>query len=843
MLRLLDQDAARLDLAALGMSDATLAAIDRLIREPHGILLVTGPTGSGKTTTLYAALSRLPRGSVNMMTVEDPIEYALDGVAQTPVNPRIELTFARALRAILRQDPDIVMIGEIRDLETAQIAVQASLTGHLVLATLHTNDAASAVTRLADMGVEPYLLSSSLLGVLAQRLVRTLCPACREQCRAAPGERELLARMGLPALSALYEPRGCEACNDTGYRGRTGIYELIVVDEALRRSIHDRAPEAVLRDAAPRRRRRRRCARTARAGSPTARRRWPSWCASRATSIAQCRRSATRPSMRRAGWPRLARRRERARRARPVACAGADADRRRRDARLRRARRDAPVRERRHAADPAVGDAHAIRHAARPGAVRGRRAGRFAARREARRRRCGRTSRPANRFPASLARFPRTFSPLYRALVAAGADSGRLADVLARLADYLEARQALRQKLTVALIYPVLVTLVAFGVIAVLLVYVVPQVVSVYQQSRQTLPWLTRALIASSEFLRATGWAWLAAAIAVPLVVVVGEPASRRSRRRLHALLLRDAGGRSRSSPTLDTARFASTLAILAGSGTPLLRALDAAADVMRMKPLADAARSAAALVREGVPLARALKDQRVFPPVLVHLVANGEQTGRLAGDAGPRGGGARAHRGDAARLARGAAAARADRRHGRDRAGARARRDAADRVDEPADPMIARLLRSPRSRRAWLRRARSDLPLKFDPKRDAAQDLAVALQLAKAQGKRVLVDVGGEWCVVVPHHGPLLRRQRRRRARCATRNYVWVKVNWSKENKNEALLSKWPKIDGYPHLFVLDADGRLAALAGHEPARGRKGLRRGEVRRVPASNGDSATR
>jgi general secretion pathway protein E len=250
VLRLLDQDAARLDLTALGMSDATLVAIDRLIREPHGILLVTGPTGSGKTTTLYAALSRLPRGSVNMMTVEDPIEYALDGVAQTPVNPRIDLTFARALRAILRQDPDIVMIGEIRDLETAQIAVQASLTGHLVLATLHTNDAASAVTRLADMGVEPYLLSSSLLGVLAQRLVRTLCPACRKPVTPSSGERELLARMGLPALATLHEPGGCEACNQTGYRGRTGIYELIVVDETLRRSIHDRAPEAALRDAA-----------------------------------------------------------------------------------------------------------------------------------------------------------------------------------------------------------------------------------------------------------------------------------------------------------------------------------------------------------------------------------------------------------------------------------------------------------------------------------------------------------------------------------------------------------------------------------------------------------------
>ena len=231
--------------------------------------------------------------------------------------------------------------------------------------------------------------------------------------------------------------------------------------------------------------------------------------------------------------------------------------------------------------------------------------------------------------PGVLARFPRTFSPLYRGLVGAGVDSGRLGDVLSRLADYLEARQALRQKLTVALIYPVLVTIVAFSVIAVLLVYVVPQVVSVYEQSRQQLPVLTRALIASSAFLRATGWFWVAAAVVLPLVtmVAVRQPAIRP---RVHAAVLRmPAIGRLAS--TLDTARFASTLAILVGSGTPLLRALDAAASVMRMQPLADAARDAAALVREGVPLARALREQRLFPPVLVHLVANGEQTGRLS--------------------------------------------------------------------------------------------------------------------------------------------------------------------------------------------------------------------
>ena len=275
VLRLLDRDSAQLDLTALGMSAPTLATVDALIREPHGIVLVTGPTGSGKTTTLYAALSRLPRGALNMMTVEDPIEYALDGVGQTQVNPKIDLDFARALRAILRQDPDIIMIGEIRDLETAQIAVQASLTGHLVLATLHTNDAASAMTRLADMGVEPYLLASSLLGVLAQRLVRTLCPACRARAAPSQGEAALLAELGLPRDMPLHAPAGCAECRDTGYRGRSGIYELIVVDDALRRLIHDRAPEHALRAAA------------ARAGTTSLRHDGARWLANGTTSLAE----------------------------------------------------------------------------------------------------------------------------------------------------------------------------------------------------------------------------------------------------------------------------------------------------------------------------------------------------------------------------------------------------------------------------------------------------------------------------------------------------------------------------------------------------------------------------
>jgi general secretion pathway protein E len=255
VLRLLDKQAARLDLAHLGMDEPTLALIDGLVRQPHGIVLMTGPTGSGKTTTLYAALTRLDAGALNIMTVEDPIEYDLDGISQTQINARIDMSFARALRAILRQDPDVVMIGEIRDLETAEIAVQASLTGHLVLATLHTNDAISAVTRLADMGVEPFLLASSLIGVGAQRLVRKLCTECRTVVPAqaqpvipAKADSVIPAKAGIHLdVNPRYSPVGCPACLHTGYRGRTGIYELVAVDDGLRRMIHDRAPEHALR--------------------------------------------------------------------------------------------------------------------------------------------------------------------------------------------------------------------------------------------------------------------------------------------------------------------------------------------------------------------------------------------------------------------------------------------------------------------------------------------------------------------------------------------------------------------------------------------------------------------
>lgn len=238
VLRLLDKNNARLDLQDLGMTAANREHFADLVRKPHGIILVTGPTGSGKSTTLYAALSSINSKDRNILTVEDPIEYELDGIGQTQVNPKVDMTFARGLKAILRQDPDVVMVGEIRDLETGHIGVQASLTGHLVLSTLHTNTAAGALTRMEDMGVEPFLLSSSLLAVLAQRLVRTLCLECREEHRP---DHEECVMLGIAddTTKHIYHAKGCEKCNFTGYRGRTGIHELLLVDEKVREMIHN----------------------------------------------------------------------------------------------------------------------------------------------------------------------------------------------------------------------------------------------------------------------------------------------------------------------------------------------------------------------------------------------------------------------------------------------------------------------------------------------------------------------------------------------------------------------------------------------------------------------------
>ncbi|WP_425288429.1 GspE/PulE family protein [Sphingomonas gellani] len=243
VLRILDKENAGIDLPALGLTPAMFQLLSEALAEPNGILLVTGPTGSGKTTSLYAALRLLNDGSRNILTVEDPIEYAVEGVGQTQVNAKVGLTFAAGLRAILRQDPDVVMVGEIRDRETAEIAVQASLTGHLVLSTVHTNDAVGAITRMRDMKVEPFLLASTLRAVIAQRLVRRLCEHCRRPVEAAHSVASLL---GIAPHTTVYEAQGCERCNGTGFRGRIGVFEAVRVDDTVRRLINEGGDETAI---------------------------------------------------------------------------------------------------------------------------------------------------------------------------------------------------------------------------------------------------------------------------------------------------------------------------------------------------------------------------------------------------------------------------------------------------------------------------------------------------------------------------------------------------------------------------------------------------------------------
>ncbi|NGX39799.1 MAG: Type II secretion system protein E [Chlamydiae bacterium] len=247
VLRILDKSNILLGLNKIGMHPSHLETFKNLITMSEGIVLVTGPTGSGKTTTLYSALSEINSKHTNIMTIEDPVEYKLQAMAQIGVNPKINLTFSIGLRHILRQDPDVIMIGEIRDRETAEIAIQASLTGHVVLSTLHTNDAPSALTRLVDMGIEPYLLSSSVIGVLAQRLVRSICPKCKESYR--PTEQELES-LGIDGVDHLYIGRGCDECFDTGYKGRKGIYELMPMSSAIKRQLVETADSALLQQVA-----------------------------------------------------------------------------------------------------------------------------------------------------------------------------------------------------------------------------------------------------------------------------------------------------------------------------------------------------------------------------------------------------------------------------------------------------------------------------------------------------------------------------------------------------------------------------------------------------------------
>ncbi|PIQ95581.1 MAG: type II secretion system protein GspE [Nitrospinae bacterium CG11_big_fil_rev_8_21_14_0_20_56_8] len=250
VLRILDRSKLKIDLSSTGLMGTNLKKVEDLLNTPYGVILVTGPTGSGKTTTLYGALQRLNSPEKNIKTIEDPVEYRLGGIRQTQVNPKANITFATGLRSLMRQDPDIIMVGEIRDTETAEIAVQAALTGHLVLSTLHTNDAPGAISRLSDLGIEPFLLASSIVGVLAQRLIRTICKQCKVQREPTPEELQILFPEGHPQAVTLYQGEGCKACKKSGYSGRMGVFEVLVMTDEIRALILEKAAPMVIRQRA-----------------------------------------------------------------------------------------------------------------------------------------------------------------------------------------------------------------------------------------------------------------------------------------------------------------------------------------------------------------------------------------------------------------------------------------------------------------------------------------------------------------------------------------------------------------------------------------------------------------
>lgn len=609
VLRLLDKNQARLTLERLGLSLELTAQLRQLLHKPHGIFLVTGPTGSGKSTTLYAGLQELNNHSRNILTVEDPIEYMIEGIGQTQVNTRVGMTFARGLRAILRQDPDVVMVGEIRDTETAEIAVQASLTGHLVLSTLHTNTAVGAITRLQDMGVEPFLLSSSLTGVMAQRLVRTLCSDCRQAAPATDEEKRLMGISDTHAVT-LYHPQGCPACNHKGFRGRTAIHELIVVDATLRDLIHRQAGELELE----------RYVRQHSAGNHGG---------VMALFYYQAleRNGRKTKGMIEADSARHARQLLRGKDLIPVhiearmnASAGGLLQRRR-HAHRRVAAADLALFTRQlatlvQAAMPletclqAVSEQSEKLHVKSLGmALRSR-------------------IQEGYTLSDSLREHPRVFDSLFCSMVAAGEKSGHLDVVLNRLADYTEQRQRLKSRLLQAMLYPLVLLVVATGVVTILLTAVVPKIIEQFDHLGHALPASTRMLIAMSDALQASGVYWLAGLLGL---LVLGQRLLKNPAMRLRwdkTLLRLPVTGRVARG--LNTARFSRTLSILTASSVPLLEGIQTAAAVSANRYVEQQLLLAADRVREGSSLRAALADLRLFPPMMLYMIASGEQSGEL---------------------------------------------------------------------------------------------------------------------------------------------------------------------------------------------------------------------
>ncbi len=618
VLRLLDREAADLDLARLGMSQRDAALFAAMLARPHGMILVTGPTGAGKTTTLYAALNALNDARRNIMTVEDPIEYGLPGIGQMQVNAKIGLTFARGLRAILRQDPDVIMVGEIRDEETAEMAVRSSLTGHFVLSTLHTNSAVGSVTRLVDMGVERYLLAPMLAGLVAQRLVRApvpcLPPGRHRRCRRRRAHRRRAGR-GHAAVPA----RGLRRLRRRGLSRPARP-----VRGGRRRRAAARADPGRGGRARPRRRRarrradpgRRRCGQDRR-GADQRRRGRP--CRRRGrlmpafTYRALDAGGATRRGVIEASSAAAARGLLRERRMLPLAVAAAQGS-----PRLPRLRPRALAAVTRQLAT-LVGSDVRVEEALRLVAAQGAAAGLLLDLRGA--------ILDGRSFAAALAAHPSAFPEFYRASVAAGEASGRLAEVLAHLADFVEARARAANRLGLALLYPALLAAVSLAMVAALLVYVVPDITRVFVARGAALPLLTRLLIAASDFVAAYGGPLL-------LVLAAAALAARRWLARADTRLALDrvlatgpAGGFVRR---LAAARFAGTLATLVASDVPLVEAIATAAAVTPNRFVRARAEAVAARVREGATLRRAMDEAQVFPPLLIAVVASGEASGRL---------------------------------------------------------------------------------------------------------------------------------------------------------------------------------------------------------------------
>ncbi len=638
VMRLLDSESIELDFAAQGFDTTVRERLLETLSLPHGMVLVTGPTGSGKTTTLYTALAVLNTAERKIITVEDPVEYQLEGVNQIQVKPQIGLTFANALRSIVRQDPDVIMVGEMRDLETARIAVQSALTGHLVLSTLHTNDAAGGVTRLLDMGVEDYLLTSTLNAIVAQRLVRTLCVECRIPYRALPEmvEQLRLRRFARDEHVSLHRPAGCPKCAGTGFRGRTAIVELLVMDDPLRRLILQRSPGT----RAPARRhaagyanhvRRRsgqgRCRcnhdRGGRARDPGVDLRVPAFFYKAATADGKVKegemdapdQASVVARLQDAGY--LPIRAEPARTARRPSIALS----------FSRLRRRGPAHRQ------VMAFTYALASLLRAGLPldRSLRIMNDLADDDAGRELAARVEthvRGGASLSEALAAEPAGFSSLYLSMVRAGEAGGALEPALARLAEHLERAKGLRDSVASALIYPAILLVVAGVSVIVLLMFVIPQFSGLFEEMGQALPLPTRLVVGAGELLRNDWWV-----LVIGCLLLLGafrrQLANPERRYRWDARLLR--------LPLLgdllckiEVARFSRTLGTMLNSGVPLLVALSISRETVGNRVLAQGLTLAADSLRTGRGLAEPLLQIPHFPRLALQLIQVGEESGQL---------------------------------------------------------------------------------------------------------------------------------------------------------------------------------------------------------------------